>query len=217
MINVYAFAAVPPFAQGLVRDLRPRWALEEVGLPYRVTLVGEGDGHLPRADYNEIQPFTQIPAIEDGDLRLFESGAIVQYIAEKSGKLIPRETAKRAEVIQWMWAALNTVELPIMHLVILDIFHEQGEATNQVRPRAVDFVNMRLPQLAASLGAKPYLTGEFSAADILMVTALRALRHTDLLDRHPTLVAYKERCEMRPAFQKALAGQMEPFRAADAA
>jgi glutathione S-transferase len=217
MINVYAFAAVPPFAQGLVRDLRPRWALEEVGLPYRVTLVGEGEGQMPRAEYNKLQPFTQIPTIEDGDLRLFESGAIVQYIADKSGKLIPRDTAKRAEVVQWMWAALNTVELPVMHLVVLDIFHKPSEGTKEVRPAAVDFVNMRIAQLSAALGSKPYIAGEFSAADILLATTLRALRHTDLLEKQPTLVAYKERCEARPAFQKALAGQMEPFQAAAAA
>jgi glutathione S-transferase len=216
MINVYAFAAVPPFAQGLVRDLRPRWALEEAGLPYRVTLVGDGDGQLPRAEYNKLQPFTQIPVIEDGDLRLFESGAIVQYIAEKSGKLIPRDPAGRAEVVQWMYAALNTIELPVQSLAILDLFHQNESWSKEARPSTADFVVNRLAQLSAALGSKPYLAGEFSAADILMVTVLRILRHTDLVAKQPNLVSYMERCEARPAFQRALAGQMEPFQSAAA-
>jgi glutathione S-transferase len=216
MINIYAFAAVPPFAQGLVRDLRPRWALEEAGLPYRVTLVGEGDGQVPRPEYNKLQPFTQIPVLEDGDLRLFESGAIVQYIAEKSGKLMPRDTAGRAEVVQWMYAALNTIELPVQNLALLDLFYQNESWSREGRPSAVDFVVNRLSHLSAALGSKPYLTGEFTAADILMVTVLRILRHTDVVEKQPNLVSYKERCEARPAFQKALAGQMEPFQAAAA-
>jgi glutathione S-transferase len=216
MINLYAFAAVPPFAQGVVRDLRPRWALEEAGIPYRVTLVGEGPGQLPRAEYNKLQPFTQIPLIEDGDFRLFESGAIVQYVAEKSDKLMPRDPKKRAEVTQWMYAALNTVEFPAMNVAIADFFYPNEGWAKQFRAGAVDFTVNRLAQLAAALGNKPYLAGEFSAADILMVTVLRMLRHTDLLARQPSLVEYKERCEARPAFQKALAGQMEPFQAAAA-
>jgi glutathione S-transferase len=217
MINVYAFAAVPPFAQGVVRDLRARWALEEAGMPYRVTLVGEGEGQMPRAEYNELQPFTQIPLIEDGDLRLFESGAIVQYIADKSGKLMPRDAAGRAEVTQWMFAALNTIELPVMNLAIIDLFYPNENWSKERRPGVVDFVNNRLAQLSAALGSRSYLTSEFSAADILMVTVLRFLRHTDLLSKQPALVAYKERCEARPAFRKALAAQMEPFQHAAAA
>jgi glutathione S-transferase len=216
MMNVYAFAAVPPFAQGLVRDLRPRWALEEAGLPYQVTLVGDGDGQLPRAQYNKLQPFTQIPVLEDGDLRLFESGAIVQYIAEKSGKLIPRDAAGRAEVVQWMYAALNTIELPVQSLAMLDLFHQNESWSKEARPSAVDLVVNRLSHLSAALGSRPYLTGEFSAADILMVTVLRILRHTDLVAKQPNLGSYMERCEARPAFRKALAGQMEAFQAAAA-
>src|SRR5262245_65825325 len=114
MINCYAFAAVPPFAQGVVRDLRVRWALEEAGLPYRVTLVGYGDGAMPPPVYRKIQPFGQIPAIEDGDLALFESGAIVLHVAERSERLLPRDPAGRAHAIQWMFAALNTIEPSIM-------------------------------------------------------------------------------------------------------
>jgi glutathione S-transferase len=216
MMNVYAFAAVPPFAQGLVRDLRPRWALEEAGLPYQVTLVGDGDGQLPRAQYNKLQPFTQIPVLEDGDLRLFESGAIVQYIAEKSGKLIPRDAAGRAEVVQWMYAALNTIELPVQSLAMLDLFHQNESWSKEARPSAVDLVVNRLSHLSAAIGSRPYLTGEFSAADILMVTVLRILRHTDLVAKQPSLGSYMERCEARPAFRKALAGQMEAFQAAAA-
>ena len=112
MINCYAFASVPKFAQGLVRDLRVRWALEEAGLPYRVTLIGDRDGALPVSAYRSIQPFGQVPAIEDEHLTLFESGAIVLYVAERSRALLP-DPSVRAHVIQWMFSALNTIEVPI--------------------------------------------------------------------------------------------------------
>src|SRR5437016_10018792 len=112
MINCYAFGSVPPFAQGLVRDLRVRWALEEAGLRYRVTLIGDGEGAIPRSAYRGIQPFGQVPAIEDGGLTLFESGAIVLHVAERSLALLPGDPPARARVIQWMFAALNTIEPP---------------------------------------------------------------------------------------------------------
>lgn len=216
MINCYAFAAVPPFVRGLVRDLRVRWALEEAGLPYRVTLVGDGAGQLPRAEYNKLQPFGQIPLVEDGTLRLFESGAILLHVAEKSGKLLPRDAAGRAHAIQWMFAALNSVEPSVQELAANDLFHASENWAKERRAGAVEFVETRLAQMAAALGSQPYLVGEFSAADILLTTVLRLLRHTDLLAKQPALVAYKERCEARPAFQKALADQMEGFEAAAA-
>jgi glutathione S-transferase len=217
MINCYAFAAVPPFAQGLVRDLRVRWALEEAGLPYRITLVGDGAGQLPRAEYNKLQPFTQIPLIEDGPLRLFESGAILLHIAEKSGKLLPRDASDRAHAIQWMLAALNSVEPAIQNLATIDLFYSNENWAKERRPDAADIVSTRLAQLASALGSKDVLAGEFSIADIMMTSVLRFLRHTDLLEKQPALAAYKQRCESRPAFRKALAGQMESFQAADAA
>ena len=213
MITCYAFGSVPPFAQGLVRDLRVRWALEEAGIPYQIKLVGDRPGEMKREAYNALQPFGQIPLFEDGDLRLFESGAIVHHIAERSPVLLPTRQPDRAHVIQWMYAALNTIELPIMRLAILDLFHSDQQWAKDERPTAVEFVRHRLAQLAAAMKGREYLVGAFSAADILMSHVLKILRHTDILKEQPSLVAYRERCEARPAHQKALAGQMEAFAA----
>jgi glutathione S-transferase len=214
MINCYAFAAVPPFAQGLVRDLRVRWALEETGLPYRVTLVGDGGGAMPRADYRRLQPFGQIPAVDDGGFVLFESGAIVQYVAEKSGKLMGASSEERAHVVQWMFAALNSIEPPVQELAGLDLFFDgQGWAAER-RPAVLERVRGRLADLAGRLDGRDHLVGAFSAADVLMATVLRNLRHTELVEEQPALAAYKQRCEARPAFQKALDGQMSAFKAA---
>ena len=214
MINCYAFAAVPPFAQGVVRDLRVRWALEETGIPYRVTLVGDGGGAMPRSDYRRIQPFGQIPAIEDGDLTLFESGACVQYVAEKAGKLLGSNPTERAHVMQWMFAALNSIEPAVQELAALDLFYAgQGWATER-RPMVVDRVRGRLAELAGRLDGTEHLVGAFSAADVLMVSVLRLLRHTELVAEQPVLAAYQRRCEARPAFQRALDGQMSAFEAA---
>jgi glutathione S-transferase len=169
---------------------------------------------MRREDYNALQPFGQIPLLEDGDLRLFESGAIVLYVAERSPGLLPTRQPERAHVLQWMFAALNTIELPVIRLAMIDLFYgDQGWAKEE-RPTAVDFVRWRLAQLAAALGGREYLVGAFSAADILMSHVLKILRHTELLEEEqPTLAAYRTRCEARPAHQKALAGQMEAFAA----
>ncbi len=211
MINCYAFDAVPPFAQGLVRDLRVRWALEEAGLPYRVTLVGNGASAMPPSAYRAIQPFGQIPAIEDGHLTLFESGAIVLHVAERSATLLPKDPPPRAHVMQWMFAALNTIEIPIQMLAEIDLFHADEGWAKERRPAAVEWVRGRLATLASCLKGREHLVGSFSAADILMVSVLRILRHTDLLNQEPALVAYKQRCEARPAFTKALADQIAVF------
>lgn len=214
MINCYAFAMVPPFAQGVVRDLRVRWALEEAGIPYRVTLVGDVGGAMPRADYRRIQPFGQIPAIDDGDLVLFESGAIVLYVAEKSEKLLPRDPAARAQVIQWMFAALNSIEPAIQELAGLDLFFANERWASERRPAVVERVRSRLGDLAGRLEGRDHLAGAFSAADVLMTSVLRMLRHTEILHEQPVLAAYQKRCEARPAFEKALAGQMSAFKMA---
>ena len=211
MINCYAFGAVPTFAQGLVRDLRVRWALEEAGLPYRVTLIGNRPGAISRSDYRAVQPFGQVPAIEDGALRLFESGAIVLYVAERSGNLLPADAPDRALVHQWMFAALNTVEVSIQQLAEIDLFYPDERWAQERRPAAVQSVQTRLATLASCLDGRDYLVGSFSAADILMTSVLRILRHTDLLEGEPVLLAYKQRCESRPAFEKALADQMAVF------
>lgn len=211
MINCYAFGWVPPFARGLVRDLRVRWALEEAGVPHRITLVGAGKDSIDLSAYREVQPFGQIPAIEDGNLKLFESGAIVQYVAERSKTLLPSDPAARAQVIQWMFAALNTIEIPIQELAGLDLFYADQSWAKERRPSAVDMVRRRLGELAACFNGGDYLVDSFSAADILMTTVLRILRHTELVEEQPVLAAYKERCEARPAFKKALADQMAAF------
>ena len=211
MIRCYAFRSVPPFAQGLVRDLRVRWALEEAGLPYQTILVGEGDDALSPSAYRVVQPFGQIPAIEEDGLTLFESGAIVLYLAERSSTLLPREPRERARVLQWAFTALNTIEMPIQELAALDLFYAGEGWAQQRRPGAVEAVRKRLGELDACLDGREHLTGSFSAADILMTTVLRILRHTDLVAEQPRLGAYKERCEARPGFEKALAAQMADF------
>jgi glutathione S-transferase len=212
MITCYAFGWVPPFARGLVRDLRVRWALEEAGIPYRVTLVGDGPGQMSRDAYRAIQPFGQIPAIEDGDFRLFESGAIVQFVAERSGgALLPESEAGRARVAQWLFAALNTIEMPVQELAAIDLFYTDDAWAKERRAGAVEAVRERLGQLAACLAGREYLVERFTAADLMMTTVLRILRHTDLALEHRAVAEYQQRCEARPAFAKALAGQLEPF------
>jgi glutathione S-transferase len=211
MLECYAFDAVPPFARGVVRDLRVRWALEEAGLPYRVRLVGDRPGSMPRAEYSALQPFGQIPVLRDGELVLFESGAIVQYVAERSETLLPKDARTRAQVVQWMFAALNTLEGPIQELAALDFFYSGESWPKERRPAAVEAVRRRLAQLASRLDGRDHLVGAFSAADVLMSSVLRMLRHTDLLDEQPALAAYRRRCEARPAFEKALAGQLAAF------
>lgn len=211
MITCYAFRSVPPFAQGLVRDLRVRWALEEANLPYRVTLVGSEPATMSRDDYRAIQPFGQIPAIEDGDFRLFESGAIVLYVAESAPSLLPRDPETRAHVQQWCFAALNTIEVAIQGLAELDLFHSEQAWAKERRPAAEKQVRQRLGELAGAMRAREYLAGSFSAADILMTTVLRIVRHTDLVAEQPALAKYQARCEERPAFRKALADQMSVF------
>lgn len=213
MITCYAFGWVPPFARGLVRDLRVRWALEEAGIPYRVTLVGDGPGQMSRDAYRAIQPFGQIPAIEDGDFRLFESGAIVQHVAERSGgALLPESAEDRARVAQWLFAALNTIEMPVQELAAIDLFYTDDAWAKERRAGAVEAVRGRLAQLAACFEGRDYLVERFTAADLLMTTVLRILRHTDLVAALPKLDAYLKRCEARPAFQRALAAQMGDFR-----
>jgi glutathione S-transferase len=211
MIDCYAFRAVPPAVQGLVRDLRVRWALEEVGVPYRTTLLGIGAGALPPSAYRTIQPFGQVPAIRDANLTLFESGAIVLHVAERGGGLLPDDPSARAHVIQWMFAALNTIEPRVDELAAIDLFHADQPWAKERRPGVVDGVRVRLTELASCLDGRDHLVGSFTAADILMTSVLRTLRHTDLLAEHPVLVAYKEGCEARPAFGRALAAHMADF------
>jgi glutathione S-transferase len=209
MIKVSAFRMVPPFAQGLVRDLRVRWALEEAGIVYEPMLLDFPD--RKGEAYRRLQPFGQVPAYQEDDLVLFESGAIVLHIAEKSDTLLPSNPAARAHVIQWMFAALNSVEPSVTNLVTIDAFNADTAWGKERRPEAEQHVLNRLEVLEQRLAGQDWLEDDFSAADIVMATVLRFLRHTDLVARFPTVDAYLKRCEARPAFQRALAAQMAPF------
>jgi glutathione S-transferase len=207
-IEITAFRWVPPFAQGVVRDLRARWALEEAGLDYRVRLLGP---QRP-AEYLREQPFDQVPAFSDGEVRIFESGAIVQYIGEQSEELLPSDRQGRFRAIQWTYAALNSLEPALLNVVLIDLFYADEEWAKLRRPGAVDFAKLKLRRLSDWLGDKEWLEGRFTIGDLIMVTSLRFLRDTGLVADFPNLAAYVERGEARPAFQQALRDQLQTFR-----
>jgi glutathione S-transferase len=212
MIRVYAFDWVPPFARGVVRDLRVRWALEEAGLDYESITIDHQDKNA--ADYRALQPFGQVPAYEEDGaepVTLFESGAIVFHVAERSETLLPADPAGRAQAIQWMFAALNSIDPDVIALGDIDHFAAREPWAITRRPALVDSLVKRLEAVAADLGARDFLVEAFSAADILLIMTLRGLRHTDLVARVPRIDAYRRRCEARPAFQRALAAQMAAF------
>lgn len=211
MITVTAFKWVPPFAQGVVRDLRVRWALEEAGIPYQENLIGLDDRDTPA--YRAIQPWGQVPVMEEDGLTLFESGAILLRIAERSPALCPADDAGHARMTQWVLAALNSVEPSISALVEIDIFHTDEPWAKERRPGAVAFLKLKLDALAKRLAGREYLEDRFTAGDLMMATVLRNLRHTDLITADPVLGPYLARCEARPAFQKALADQLAVFAA----
>ena len=206
-ITVTAFRTVPPFAHGLVRDVRVRWALEEAGLPYEADAVEDRTS----AAYRQKQPFGMVPAFEADGMELFESGAILHLIAEESEALMPTDRPGHAKTLAWMFAALNTVEPPIWNLFLMDTQYVEEPWVELRRPGAVDEVKLRLAALAVWLEGRDYLIGRFTAADILMATALRFLRHTDLVAGFPVLDAYLKRCEARPAMQKALRDQLADY------
>lgn len=210
MITLYAFKWVPPFAQGIVRDLRVRWALEEAGIPYREKLLGLGEQDLP--EYRAIQPWGQVPAIEEDGLTLFESGAIVLHIAERSEVLMPRDPAGRAKTVQWVTASLDSLDSHIGALADIDLFHSGEPWAQARRPAVVETIQRRLEVLAKRLGGRAYLEDRFTAGDLMMATVLRNLRETDLVTGHPVLGPYLAGLEARPAFQRALEAQMAPFR-----
>jgi glutathione S-transferase len=207
-IEITAFRWVPEFAQGLVRDLRARWALEEAGLDYRVRLL---DQQRP-PEYLLEQPFDQVPCFTDGQVRIFETGAIVQYIGEKTEALLPRDPQGRFRAIQWTYAALNSVEPAFLNLLLTDIFYAGEEWAKLRRPGAAEFARLKLSRVSDWLGDKQWLEGDrFTIGDLLMVTVLRFLRHTDLVSGFPNLDTFVKRGEARPAFQRALADQLAVF------
>ncbi|GAM97305.1 glutathione S-transferase [alpha proteobacterium U9-1i] len=210
MITLTAFRSVPPFVQGLVRDLRVRWALEEAGLPYKQNLLALGDHKAP--SYRALQPFGQVPVIEDGTLTLFETGAIVLHIADKSSALLPSNLEARERAKAWVFAALNSLEPAVANLALIDLFHANDEWAKLRRPGAEEFTKMRLNEIGDWIGDKNYLEGDaFTAGDLMTATVLRILRHTQLVTSHPVLGPYLQRCEARPAFQRALSAQMAVF------
>ena len=209
-IEVTAYRWVPEIARGRVKDMRVRWALEEIGLPYRVRLMG-GAGGEKVPEHIADQPFGQVPVYKEADLTLFESGAILMHIGEKDARLLPREYAERARATGWAFAALNSIEPFMQMLFVMGFLADgkdwQGEAKDLVRPFAV----MRLAQLAAALGDKDWLEDRFTIGDLLMIDVLRAGTPPELLSPHPNLVAYVERGTSRPAFKAALTAQLADF------
>ena len=208
-IEISAFAWVPPFAQGVVRDLRVRWALEEAGLLYRERLL-DALTERPEA-YFEEQPFGQVPIYIDGPVRMFESGAIVLHIAEWTEVLMPRDAAGRARAMSWVVAALNSIEPMLIELATIDIFNADAEWARLRRPEVERKIRERLGRLSHWLGEREWLESRFTAGDLMMCTVLRILRNTELVTEHPNLQRYQARCEARPAFARALADQMAAF------
>jgi len=208
-IEITAFRWVPEFAQGLVRDLRARWALEEAGLDYKVRLLNQ---ERP-LEYLKEQPFDQVPCFNDGKVRIFETGAIVQYIGEQSEALLPRDLQGRFRAIQWTYAALNSVEPALINLLLIDVFFTDEEWAKLRRPGAQDFVKLKLKRVSDWLGDKEWLENRFTIGDLVMTTTLRFLRHSGLVDEFANLSAYVKRTEARPAFQRALADQLAVFAA----
>ena len=207
--EVTAFRWVPDFAAGLVRDLRVRWALEEIERPYRVKLL---DALNPRpADYFLEQPFGQVPAYRDDQVQLFESGAILIHLGFQDERLLPRETNARMRAIAWLIAALNSVEPMLFELINIDIFNRGEEWTKERRPQVVEKIEARLKLLSDALGHQDWFEGRFSIGNMMIVAVLRQLRHTDIVDKFPNLAALIARAEARPAFQRALSDQLAVF------
>jgi glutathione S-transferase len=207
-IEITAFRWVPEFAQGVVRDLRARWALEEAGLDYRVRLL---DQQRP-PEYLSEQPFDQVPCFSDGQVKIFETGAIVQYLGETTETLLPSDPQGRFRAIQWTYAALNSVEPALVNLLLIDVFFTDEEWAKLRRPGAADFAKLKLKRVSEWLGDKEWLEGRFTIGDLIMTTTLRFLRHSDLVGQFPNLAAYMKRAEARPAFQQALSDQLATFR-----
>jgi glutathione S-transferase len=205
-ITITAFERSPDGGKGLARDTRVRWALEEVGQPYKVRLVSframKEPAHLA------LHPFGQIPTYEEGDLALFETGAIVFHIAERHSGLLPDDTSDRARAITWMFAAVNTVEPPILELVTAKLLEGDKPWSKQRMPLVEDRVRDRLGQLSSRLRNSEWLNGAFSAGDLMMVSVLLRLKPSGMLDEYPNLAAYVARGEARPAYKRAFDAQL---------
>ena len=213
--TITAFERSPDRGRGLARDMRVRWALEEVGRSYEVRLLSfqalKEPGHLA------LHPFGQIPTFEEGDLVVFESGAIVLHIAERNAGLLPQDENARARAIAWMFAALNTVEPPVFEFALARILESNEPWYEQRLPLLKSRIRKRLGELSDRLGNADWLDGEFSAGDLLMVSVLLRLQGSGLVEECPNLAAYVARGEARPAYKRAFAAQLEVFTAGAAA
>ena len=209
--TITAFQHSPDRGRGLARDMRVRWALEETGQRYDVRLVTFPQ--MKQAAHLALHPFGQIPTYEEGGLTLFESGAIILHLAQRHPGLLPAQADARARAISWMFAALNTMEPPIVEFGMAKLFERDKPWFEQRQPMLEDRVRTRLGQLSARLGDADWLDGAFSAGDLLMVTVLRRLDGHGMLEEHPNLVAYVARGEGRPAYQRAFAAQLAVFAA----
>jgi glutathione S-transferase len=206
---VTAFDWVPEFARGLVRDLRVRWALEEIGAPYDSELLS---ARAPRPEeYLARQPFDQVPAFRDGDLDIFETGAILLYLGEQDERLLPAGGQPRWTAISWLFSALNSVEPVVQRIVHYDIFQKDKPWAPDAREASLGLCKQKLKRVADALEGRDWLAGTFSVADIAMITVLNNLRHTDLVAEYPALAEYKARGEARPAYKRALEAQYADF------
>lgn len=211
---ITAFQSSPDRGRGLARDMRVRWALEEVGQPYDVRLVSFEAMKQP--EHLALQPFGQIPSYEEGDLVLFETGSIILHIADRHpGKLLPLDPAARARAITWMFAALNTVEPPIVERSMAMILECNEPWFDQRLPRLDASIRNRLAALSVRLGEADWLDGDFSAGDLMMANVLLRARGSGVLQEFANLTAYLARAEARPAYQRAFAAQLEVFKASE--
>jgi len=205
-ITITAFERSPDGGMGLARDTRVRWALEEVGQPYEVRLVSFSAMKEP--PHRALHPFGQIPTYEEGNLALFETGAIVFHIAEQHAGLLPKDANARARAITWMFAAVNTVEPPILELVTTKFLEADKPWTKERLPLVLDRLRNRLGELSTRLGDADWLDGAFSAGDLMMVSVLLRLKPSGILGEFPSLAAYVARGEARPAYKRAFAAQL---------
>ena len=207
--TITAFERSPDRGRGLARDMRVRWALEEVGQPYDVRLLSFSE--MKESAHRKLHPFGQIPTYEEGDLALFESGAIIFHIAQRHAGLLPDDANARARAIAWMFAALNTVEPPIVERSMALILERDKSWYEERQPMLEDRVRVRLGELSSRLGDADWLDGAFSAGDLLMVTVLRRLGGSGEVEKYSNLAAYVARGEARPAYQRAFAAQLAVF------
>ncbi|MBD3729153.1 MAG: glutathione S-transferase family protein [Sphingomonadales bacterium] len=207
-LEVTTFEWVPPFARGLVRDLRVRWACEEIALPYSVRLIGRGNRP---DDYLSEQPWGQVPVLRDGDSCMFESGAMLLWIAEREGKLLPAAGQDRARALSWLFAAFNSVEPLLLEYVRVRVFNREEPWAKARMPSLDEAITNRLAPVETHLAGREWIAGAFSIADIAMVHVLLQLGDSKLVAQFPAIADYCERAKARPAYRQALADQLAAF------